>query len=70
MAVVRGMLLAYDTDKRLQKEALAKAYTLDQWNVEAGPMYFDETVTGVQKAIKEADKAIKARSADPLRKGK
>src|SRR5579864_863490 len=40
MAVVRGMLLAYDTEKRLQKEGLSKAYTLDQWNIEAGPMYF------------------------------
>jgi hypothetical protein len=69
-AVVRGMLLAYDTHKRLQKEGLAKAYTLDQWNVEAGPMYFDETAAGVRKAIEEASKTIKDRSADPLRKGK
>ena len=69
-AVVRGMLLAYDTDKRLQKEGLSKDFTLDQWNVEAGPTYFDETVTGVQKAIEEAGKAIKDRGADPLLKGK
>ena len=69
-AVVRGMLLAYDTDKRLQKEGLSKDFTLDQWNVEAGPKYFDETVTGVQKAIEEAGKAIKDRGADPLLKGK
>jgi hypothetical protein len=68
-AVVRGMLLAYDTEKRLQKERLAKDFTLEEWNVEAGPKYFDETVTGVQKAIEEADKAIKDRSADPLMKG-
>jgi hypothetical protein len=70
MAVVQGMLLAYDTEKRLQKEGLSKAYTLDQWNVEAGPMYFDETVGGVQKAIGQADKAIKDRSADSLLKSK
>ena len=70
MAVVRGMLLAYDTDKRLQKEGLSKDFTLDQWNVEAGPTYFDETVTGIQKAIEEAGKAIKDRTADPLLKGK
>jgi hypothetical protein len=69
-AVVRGMLLAYDTEKRLQKEGLTKEFTLDEWNVEAGPAYFDETVTGVQKAIEEAGKAIKDRSADPLLKGK
>src|SRR5262249_4630564 len=55
-AVVRGMLLAYDTEKRLQKERLAKEFTLEEWNVEAGPKYFDETVTGVRKAIEEAGK--------------
>ena len=64
-AVVRGMLLAYDTEKRLQKEGLAKAYTLDEWKVEAGPKYFDETVEGVQKAIEQANKAIKDRSTKP-----
>jgi hypothetical protein len=69
-AVVHGMLLAYDTEKRLQKEGLNKDFTLEQWNVEAGPKYFDETVTGVQKAIEQADKAIKDRSADPLLKSK
>jgi hypothetical protein len=65
-AVVRGMLLAYDTEKRLQKEGLAKEFTLDAWNVEAGPDYFDETVTGVRKAIGEAVKTIKERSASPF----
>ena len=69
-AVVRGMLLAYDTEKRLQKKGLNKDFTLEQWNVEAGPKYFDETVTGVQKAIEQVDKAIKDRSADPLLKSK
>jgi hypothetical protein len=69
-AVVRGMLLAYDTEKRLQKEGLSTAYTLDQWNVEAGPMYSDETVAGVQKAIEQANKAIKDRSTEPYSKAK
>src|SRR5438128_6044638 len=69
-AVVRGMLKAYDTEKRLQKEGLTKDFTLDEWNVEAGPKYFDETVMGVQKAIEEAGEAIKNRSTDPLLKGK
>jgi Cytosol aminopeptidase family, N-terminal domain len=69
-AVVRGMLLAYDTETRLQKERLSNDFTLNQWNVEAGPMYFDETVTGVRKAIEEASTVIKDRGADPLLKGK
>jgi hypothetical protein len=69
-AVVRGMLLAYDTEKRLQKDALSKEFTLDGWNVEAGPAYFDETVAGVQKAIQQAGKAIQDRSAEPFSKNK
>jgi hypothetical protein len=70
MAVLRGMLLAYDTEKRLQKEGLGKAYTLDQWNVEAGAKYFDDTAEGVQKAIEQANQAIKDRSTDPYSKTK
>jgi hypothetical protein len=53
-AVVRGMLLAYDTEKRLQAEALTDKYTLNEWWVEAGPAYFDETVGGVRNAVTQA----------------
>jgi hypothetical protein len=69
-AVVRGMLLAYDTEKHLQREGLSKGFTLDQWSNEAGAKFFDETVTGVQKAIEEADQAIKGRGSSPFLKGK
>lgn len=63
IAVVRGMLLAYDTQKRLEKEGLTKPFTLEQWNVEAGPAYFDETTVGAQKAIDEAKSAAAKRPA-------
>ncbi len=65
IAVVKAMLLAYDTEKRLQKEGLAQPYTLEQWNVEAGPMYFDETAAATQKAIEQAEAALKNRSIKP-----
>jgi hypothetical protein len=69
-AVVRGMLLAYDTEKRLQKEGLATPFTLDEWSVEAGPQYFDETVTAVEKAIQQAATALKDRGAEPYVRSK
>jgi hypothetical protein len=69
-AVVRGMLLAYDTERRLQKEGLAKAYVLNEWWVEAGPAYYDETVAGVKKASAEATDLIKARGSSPYTSGK
>ncbi len=64
-AIIRGMLLAYDTERRLQSQGLAKAYTLDEWRVEAGPAYYDETVAGVTKAIDQAEAAVKARDSKP-----
>jgi hypothetical protein len=68
--VVRGMILARDTEIRLQKEGLAKAHPIEEWVCEAGPMYFDETVSGVRKAIMEADAAIVARPPAPYISGK
>lgn len=63
VAVVRGVLLAYDTDRRMQKEKLAKEYTLSEWWVEAGPAYFDETTAGVKAAVADATDRIKARGS-------
>src|SRR4051812_3124570 len=64
-AVTRGMLLAYDTERRLQKQGFAKAFTLEEWVVEAGPAYYDETVAGVKKAIAQAGDAAKTRDPKP-----
>jgi hypothetical protein len=64
-AVVRGMLLALDTESRLQKEGLARAQVIEEWECEAGPKYFDETVSGVRKAVKEADSILAARPSTP-----
>jgi hypothetical protein len=69
-AVTRGMLLAYDTEKRLQKEGLARAFTLEEWVAEAGPTFFDDTVPGAQKGIDDAKAAIAKRSSAPYGAGK
>src|SRR4051794_11460493 len=63
-AVIRGVLLAYDTEKRLQKEGLAKAFTLEEWIAEAGPTYFDDTLPGLQKGIDDAKAEIGKRSSN------
>ena len=63
-AVLRGMLLAYDTEKRLQREGLAKDFTLEVWSQEAGPAYFDETSAAAQRAIGDATAIIERRTRD------
>jgi hypothetical protein len=69
-AVTRGMLLAYDTEQRLQREGLRKSFLLDEWWVEAGPEFFDETVAGVKKATTEVTDLIKTRVDKPYTSGK
>jgi hypothetical protein len=64
-AVVRGMLLAHDTESRLHKEGLAKPQAIVEWECEAGPKYFDETVAAVRKAAKEAESIVTARPSTP-----
>jgi Cytosol aminopeptidase family, N-terminal domain len=60
-AVVRGVLLAYETERQMQAESLSKDYTLAEWWVEAGPAYFDETVSGVRAAVTQAQAATAKR---------
>lgn len=62
-AVLRGALLAYDTEKRMQKENLTNPYILEAWSEEAGPAYFDETIASAQKAVSEAQAAIAAKTS-------
>lgn len=59
--VVRGMLLAHDTEKRLQTQGFTGRHSIDAWIVEAGPTYYDETIAGVKKAIEQALQAIDKR---------
>ncbi|WP_010584489.1 M17 family peptidase N-terminal domain-containing protein [Schlesneria paludicola] len=64
-AVVRGMLLALDTEQRLQAQGLSKPAALESWVVEAGPKFYDETIAGVTAAIAEANADIAKRSTRP-----
>jgi hypothetical protein len=49
----------------LQEQGLAKDWTLEGWEVEAGPVYFDDTVIGVKRAISEAAASAASRKATP-----
>ena len=62
-AIVRGMLLAYDTEARLKTQGFATEFQLNAWIVEAGPTYYDETIVGVRKAVDQARQLIDQRSS-------
>ncbi|ATB37039.1 Putative cytosol aminopeptidase [Cystobacter fuscus] len=64
-AVVEQMLLAYDTEKRLQQQGLAPKFNLSSWVIEAGPKYFEGVTTHVGEAVKAASEQIKQRVDKP-----
>ncbi len=64
-AVVEQMLLAYDTEKRLQKQGLAPKFSLASWVIEAGPKYFDGATAHVEEAVKAASQKIQQRDGSP-----
>lgn len=64
-AVVEELLLAYDTEKRMQQQGLAPKFAISSWVIEAGPKYFDGATTHVADAIKAASAKIQQRDGKP-----
>jgi hypothetical protein len=60
-AVVRGAILAYDTDKKPQQLGLLPHQSIHVWTYEAGPAFFKRTVEGVEKAVKKANAEVDER---------
>jgi hypothetical protein len=46
-----AMLLAYDTEKRLQAQGLAAQFSIESFVIEAGPTYFDSATKQVGEGI-------------------
>ncbi|OJV96721.1 MAG: peptidase M17 [Gammaproteobacteria bacterium 39-13] len=64
-AVSEQVILAYDTEKRLQAEKLAPQFDIKEWTIEAGPKYFDAAATKVGEAVKSATAEIEKREKKP-----
>jgi hypothetical protein len=64
-AFVEQMLAAYDTEKRLQAQALAPAFTLEELVIEAGPTFFDSAVKQVSEGIESITGVLAERTPAP-----
>ncbi len=64
-AVVEQMILAYDTEKRLQEQKWAPKFDIKEWVIEVGPTYFDGAASKVEQAVKSAASEIQQRSNQP-----
>ena len=64
-AFIEQMLSAYDTEKRLQAEALAPAFSIEDLVIEAGPTYFDDAAKQVDEGIESMTAVLAQRNAAP-----
>lgn len=67
-AAAEQILLAYDTEKRLQGEGLAETFSIREWIIEAGPAFIDSAIEKVGKGVESASAEIKSRPQVPYRK--
>ena len=59
------MILAYDTEKRLQAQHLAGTFDIADWTVEAGPTFYDGACKEIRSGIENAEKEISGRTSTP-----
>jgi len=64
-AFVEQMLTAYDTEKRLQAQALAPDFSIEDLVIEAGPTFFDSAVKQVSEGIESITGVLTERTAAP-----
>src|SRR5580700_4851872 len=64
-AFVEQMLTAYDTEKRLQAQALAPDFSIEDLVIEAGPTFFDDAAKQVSEGIESTTAELAERTAAP-----
>src|SRR6266446_2021128 len=64
-AFAEEMLSSYDTEKRLQAQGLAPAFTIESVVIEAGPTFFDGAVKQVGQGIDSVTAELQRRDATP-----
>ena len=68
-AFIEQLISAYDTEKRLQEQGLAPAFSIEDIVIEAGPTYFEGAAKQVEAGIESKAAQLGQRSADPYTSG-
>ena len=64
-AFAEQLLSSYDTEKRLQAQGLAPAFTIESVVIEAGPTFFDGAVKQVGQGIESITAELQKRNSTP-----
>ncbi len=67
--VVEQVLLAYDTEKRLQAEGLTDKFAIREWVIEAGPAFVESAIEKIGEAIEATAKIVHDRDSTAHRTG-
>lgn len=67
-AVVEQVLLAYDTEKRLQGQGLMEKSSIREWVMEAGPAFVEAAIAKAGQAVEAASAEVRGRSSAPYAK--
>ena len=62
-AFIEQLISAYDTEKRLQEQGLAPAFSIEDVVIEAGPTYFESAAKQVEEGIESKAAELGQRSA-------
>ncbi len=62
---VENIISAYDTEKKLQAQGLAESFSIVDWTIEAGPMFFASAAEKVDKGIKASESTLGTRTTQP-----
>jgi Cytosol aminopeptidase family, N-terminal domain len=68
-AFIEQLISAYDTEKRLQEQGLAPAFSIEDVVIEAGPTYFESAAKQVEEGIESKAAELGQRSAAPYTAG-
>ena len=64
-AFIEQLISAYDTEKRLQEQGLAPAFSIEDIVIEAGPTYFEGAAKQVEAGIESVAAQLGQRIASP-----
>jgi Cytosol aminopeptidase family, N-terminal domain len=68
-AFIEQLISAYDTEKRLQEQGLAPAFSIEEIVIEAGPTYFEGAAKQVEAGIESVAAQLGQRSVTPYTPG-
>jgi hypothetical protein len=64
-AFIEQLISAYDTEKRLQEQGLAPAFSIEDIVIEAGPTYFEGAAKQVEAGIESVAAQLGQRITSP-----